>query len=263
MSMSTVVITGASGVAGQEIIRQRPGSHAIVALSRKPRRMEDDVEWAQADLGSGGGLTEALQGSDAVVHLASDPKHSQAVDIEGTRRLAQAAQAAGVRHLLYLSITGCDRVPFAYYRAKVEAENIVRASGVPYTILRATQFHEFNDALFRRMARAPLVMPVPKRIRTQTVAVSEVADHVWRRIAAGPSAKILDFVGPAVRTWGDMLPAWRGVRGVHKPVLPLPIIGEALKAFAAGEHTDPNAPAGRITWEDWLKEERAEAYAAR
>jgi len=257
-----VAIVGASGVVGQELVRQSPG-HTLIGVSRRARRSEEGMEWMQADLESGAGLGEALQGCDAVIHLASDPKRARAIDVEGTRRLVQAAKAAGVRHLLYLSITGCDRVPFAYYEAKAEAEAAVRAGGVPHTILRATQFHEFNDALLRRMARVPLVMPVPKRVKTQTVAVSEVADYIWRRIAAGPTAKVLDFVGPTVRSWGDMLPAWRAARGVSKPVLPLPIMGGMFKAFAAGAHTNPDAPCGRITWEDWLKAERADAYAAR
>jgi uncharacterized protein YbjT (DUF2867 family) len=261
--MSTVAIVGASGVAGLELLRQTPSAFNVVGVSRRPRATQDANEWATADIETGAGLADALQGCDTVIHLATDPKRSRYVDVEGTRKLVQAAKAAGVQHLLYLSITGCDRVPFAYYEAKTEAEGIIRGGGVPYTILRATQFHEFNDSIFRRLAATPVLMPLPRAVKTQTVALSEVADHIWRRITVGPTQKIVDFVGPDIRTWGEMLPPWRAARGVTKRLLPLPIVGKTLRAFAAGAHTEAEAPCGRITWEEWLAAERADAYAGR
>ena len=261
--MSTIAIIGAAGVAGRELIRQAPAPFSIVGVSRCARSSDDGMAWAQADLESGAGLADALRGCDSVIHLATDPKRSREVDIEGTRKLMHAAKAAGVRHLLYLSITGCDRVPFRYYEAKTAAEGIIRGGGIPYTILRATQFHQYNDSIFRRLAATPLFMPMPLRIKTQTVALSEVADYIWRRISAGPTTRILDFVGPAVRTWRDMLPAWRAARRITKPAIPLPIVGGMLRAFAAGEHTNPEAPCGRITWEEWLSADQPDAYAGR
>lgn len=262
--MTTVAIIGAAGVAGRELIRRAPAEFTIVGVSRRARsHTHDEIEWAQADIESGAGLADALRNCHTVIHLATDPKRSREVDVEGTRKLLQAARTAGVRHLLYLSITGCDRVPFGYYEAKTEAEGIIRGGAVPYTILRATQFHQFNDSIFRRLAATPLLMPLPRRIKTQTVALSEVADYIWRRVVAGPTRNILDFVGPAIRTWGDMLPAWRAARRTSKPVLPLPAVGRMLRAFAAGEHTNPDAPCGRITWEEWLSADQADAYAGR
>ncbi len=89
-----------------------------------------------ADPAPGDGLAGAVHGVDAVVHLASAPGRGSAQpDVAATRRLVAAAHRAGVRHLVYVSIVGVDRVPLAYYRAKLAAEGVVRAGPVPFTML--------------------------------------------------------------------------------------------------------------------------------
>ena len=83
-------------------------------------------------------------------------RDSRRVDVDGTRRLVQAARRAGDPHLVYVSIVGVDRIPLAYYRAKVDAERDVALSGLPWTTLRATQFHEFTADLLARLTRLPV-----------------------------------------------------------------------------------------------------------
>src|SRR3954470_20848613 len=89
-------------------------------------------EWAVMDLASGTGIDEAVAGVDAVVHAASDPKRSQAADVEGTRALVEACRRGGVGHLVYVSIVGIDRIPVRYYQHKLAAEGIVSAGRVPW-----------------------------------------------------------------------------------------------------------------------------------
>src|SRR5436190_1428981 len=154
----TVLITGGTGSLGTALVRAVAGAgHRARVMSRRPppASAPGDLEWKQADIASGAGVREAADGADAIVHAASDPRHAAAVDVGGTRHLVEAARAAGVGHIVYVSIVGGDRIPLAYYKHKLAAEEIVRSSGVPHTIARVTQFHSFLDALLSAAARLP------------------------------------------------------------------------------------------------------------
>ena len=136
MNQMKVLVTGASGNLGSAVLpRLVKDGHEVRPMSRRSR-----PGWVTADLETGEGLAEAVRDVDAIVHLASSPTRTRNTDVEGTRRLAAAAAAAGVRHLLFISIVGIDRVPLPYYKLKVETEAVIRESGVPFTILRAAQF---------------------------------------------------------------------------------------------------------------------------
>src|SRR6185436_9653604 len=98
-------------------------------MSRRAPREDEDrgVEWAQAQIETGEGIAEAMQGVNVIVHCASSPFAKQKeVDIHGTARVLDAGKAAGVEHFVYISIVGIDRIPFTYYKAKLAAEEIIR-----------------------------------------------------------------------------------------------------------------------------------------
>jgi uncharacterized protein YbjT (DUF2867 family) len=190
---------------------------------------------------------------DAVIHAASDPRRHAAVDVDGTRRLAEAARAAGTAHLVYVSIVGIDQVPFAYYRSKLAAEQIVAASGVPHSILRATQFHSFIDTMTAGAARVPLILPLPTTFRFQSVDTGEAAERFVRAVQDGPGGRLPDFGGPEVLTWGEMAAAWKNARGVRGPTVHLPLPGPLAAAFRAGKTTlRDGGERGTIRWRDWL-----------
>src|SRR5690606_37883501 len=135
------------------------------------------------DLVSGSGLEGALDGVDAVIDTSNVGTLSKAKATEFftavTSNLVRAANRAGVKRHLLLSIVGVDRIPFGYYEGKLAQERAARASGVPTTVLRATQFHEFADQNLGRLAGPLAVIP---RMRMRPVASSEVADHLVRLI---------------------------------------------------------------------------------
>ena len=146
-----------------------------------------------------------------------------------------------------------DEIPFGYYRAKAEAERLVAESGVPYSILRATQFHSFVDQLISTAARVPLVLPLPADFRVQSVAAEEVAARLIGALNGGPSGRLPDFGGPEVMTLGEAARVWKRVRGVQKPVVNVPLFGGLAAGFRAGHNTVPEGEWGAVRWEEWLR----------
>jgi uncharacterized protein YbjT (DUF2867 family) len=175
--------------------------------------------------------------------------------VNGTRRLVEASRTAGVAHLVYISIVGIDDIPYSYYRRKREAEEIIAASGVPYTNLRATQFHSLIDFLITKAARLPLLMPLPTDFKFQSVADAEVATRLVACLGEGARGQ-LEFGGPEVLTLGEMAAAWMAVRGVRKRLVRLPLPGAVAAGFRAGLNTTPNAPQGTTRWREWLEQNK-------
>jgi uncharacterized protein YbjT (DUF2867 family) len=158
-----------------------------------------------------------------------------------------------VAHLLYISIVGIDDFPFAYYRAKRAAEGLIEGASVPWTILRATQFHELLDQRFLPALFAlPLVALVPTDFRFQTVDSGEVADRMVELVEAGPSGRADDVGGPEVLTMGEIASTWKQARGLSRAIVPLPVPGAAAAAFRRGQNTCPDRRYGTITWPDYL-----------
>jgi uncharacterized protein YbjT (DUF2867 family) len=174
----------------------------------------------------------------------------------GTERLLRAAAEAGVPHVVYVSIVGIDRVPIGYYRRKLAAEALVRASPVPWTIVRGTQFHPFMAAMLRRLAFGSVGI-APAGFRSQPVDVGEFADALWRAVDDQPAGLTSEVGGPEVLTWAAMLRAWLAAQGRSPRVLALPVPGAAAAALRRGEGTAPAHAVGRITWEAWLRAQPA------
>lgn len=247
-----VLVTGASGRLGRAVLPRLVADGVTVrAMSRHPRH-EGGAEWVAADLATGRGLAEAVTGVEAVLHLASAPERgTHEVDVLGTRRLVVAAGHAGVRHLVYVSIVGIDRVPLGYYRHKLAAEEVVKAGPVPWSILRATQFPEFLDELLRRSSRLGPVIG-DRAVLAQPVDTGEVAARLAAMLTAGPSYAIEEYGGPQVLRFDQAVRSWRAARHSRRPLLPVRIPGRLGRALRAGGLTTTATPTGTRTWADHL-----------
>ncbi len=254
-------MTGATGTLGGALVdRLVEAGWRVLAATRRlddpPPTAEGDgtIEWVKLDLVEGTGIEAGVADADAVVHAATAPQgDTMAVDVRGTERLLDAAEGAGVEHLLYPSIVGVGEIPFSYYERKREAERAVEASPVPSTTLRATQFHAFVDELLGTVAKLP-VWPLPTELRAQPVDHREVADRIVDYLADGPRGRADPVGGPAVHRLGELASAYREARGLRRAVVRLPIPGGVAKGFRAGKATRPDHAVGTVTWESWLAE---------
>lgn len=259
-----LLVTGGAGHLGRDVVRAAlAAGHGVRITSRheRPARLAqpapetDATEWITLDFNTAtvADLRPALAGIDAVVHAASDNRHSAVADVEGSRRLIEAAREARVAHLVFVSIVGVDRNPLPYYQHKLAVERLLAESGLPHSILRATQFHWFVDFLLARAARMPLVMPLFSGFHVQGVATEEVAARLLRALADGPRGMLRDFGGPEPMTLAAAAETWRSVRRVKRFPLPIWLPGKTGAAFRAGSNIAPDGERGVVRWKEWLR----------
>jgi uncharacterized protein YbjT (DUF2867 family) len=141
------------------------------------------------------------------------------------------------------SIVGVDAIPYGYYRAKFAVEKMVEESGLPWTILRATQFHELVVMMLSLLAKAPVAV-VPRGVKVQPVDAGEVADRLVELALGAPAGRAPDMGGPRVERTEDLMRAYlRAVRR-RRPVVRLPIPGRTMAAYRAGQHLTPAGATG-------------------
>ncbi|GIW96298.1 MAG: nucleotide-diphosphate-sugar epimerase [Pirellulaceae bacterium] len=254
--MKTLIV-GGTGTLGKALLRDAHNRAWAVRLAGRRLPAADGTqycEWVPLELSSGRGLPAAIEGVQTVIHAATDPRRSRKVDVNGTARLLEACRSCGVQHMVYISIVGCDAIPLGYYRCKRKAEQLVEESGVPYTILRATQFHDFVERLIARAARFPFVIPLPTDFLIQSVATGDVAARLLQCAEDGPSGRVPDFGGPELMTLGDAAREWIRVTGRHKPLLHLPVPGRIAAAFRSGKNVVRSGEFGAVSWQEWLQQ---------
>lgn len=253
-----VLITGGTGTLGSKTVRElQQNNHTVRIFSRRSEPPGDlsKVEWSIGDISTGEGLAPALAKVDAVLHAASNPGFkSNKVDVQGTQNLIRVMQQSDVRHILYPSIVGIDQIEYFYYQKKLKAEGLIEQCGIPYTILRVTQFHELVATVLSAAGKVPFVLPIPTDFQLQTVAAAEVAREFCKYLNDGPAGHAPDFAGPEILTSREMAETWLRVHGKNKFVVNLPLWGDVAKGFRQRKVTNPDQSRGKVTWEEWLQE---------
>jgi len=254
-----ILVTGGTGTLGRLVVaRLRDAGREVRVLSRHGREPADGLEYATADLGTGEGIEAAVEGAETIVHCAGSTKG----DEEKAANLVRAALPAGARHLVHISVVGADRVPvesaldramFGYFASKLGAERVVTDSGLRWTTLRATQFHDLVLTTASGMARLPLI-PVPSGFRFQPVDADEVAARLVELALGAPAGLVPDIAGPRVYDMADLVHAYLRARGKHRLMVPLRLPGKAARALRAGANLAPDRAVGRLSWEDFLAE---------
>ena len=208
-----ITVIGASGLIGTKVVDLLTAEgHDVVAASRA----------SGVDVLTGDGLAGALSGADALVDVVNSPSFEDDPVMEfftkSTTNLVDAVQRAGVGHYVCLSIVGADQLPESgYMRAKVVQEKVITESGIPYTIVRATQFAEFTDAITASMTVGDEVR-VPDAL-IQPVAADKVAAEVARAAVAAPLGGVVNIGGPEKISFEQMARAVLADRDEDKTVV--------------------------------------------
>ncbi|MGH3633235.1 MAG: SDR family oxidoreductase [Mycobacterium sp.] len=246
--MNRILVAGGTGTVGRVVTRRLLDAGATVrVLSRGVRRQTrmGDAEHAVGNVKTGEGLDEAISGVDTVV-VCVDPVH----------HLVDAALAAGKPHLVYISIVGIDRIPLGYYQRKLADEHLIGCSGLPWTVLRATQFHDLIAVALRMLAKPPILM-VPAGWRFQPIDVRDVGVRLAELALAEPAGRVPDIGGPEIRPFADLARSYLTAVGKRRPVVSVPLPGAVARGYRAGGNLTPDHAVGTIPFERYLDEQLA------
>jgi len=257
---SFVLLTGGTGTLGRLVLpRLLEAGCKVRVLSRSSREAADGAEYVTGDLSTGEGIDAAVDGVDTIVHCAGSTKGDEVK----ARNLVRAAAAAGHSpHLVYISVVGADRTPvvsgldramFGYVAAKRAAEVIVAESGLPWTTLRATQFHDLMLMTAQPLAKLPVAL-VPAGIKSQPIEADEVAARLVELALGEPAGLVPDLAGPRVYELREIVRSYLRATGRHRLILPVRVAGKAARAFREGANLAPERAVGRRTWEEFLAE---------
>jgi uncharacterized protein YbjT (DUF2867 family) len=246
-----VVIIGGTGLIGRKLAdKLRSGGNQVVAAS--PSTGVNSL--------TGEGLQEALTGADVVVDVTNSPSFEDNAVLEffrtSTEHLLSAAASAGVSHYIALSIVGADRIrDSGYLRAKRVQEELIEAGGVPYTVLRATQFFEFLKAIADAGTEGNVVHMSPSKF--QPVAADDVAATLAEIATAQPKNGFVELAGPEASSMAEFIQSYLSSVGDRRKVIPDP----NAKYYGAVLDKDGLAPsgkfiAGKIRFADWARAQR-------
>jgi uncharacterized protein YbjT (DUF2867 family) len=257
---SNILVTGGTGALGRHVVPQLQDAGGNVrVLTRRRLDPTDGIEYVTGDLATGQGIDAAVDGAETIVHLAGSAKR----DEDKARNLVLAASRAGAPHVVYISVVGADRIPvvsgvdramFGYYASKHAAERIVADSGLPWTTLRATQFHDLTLTTVRAMAKLPVV-PVPSGWRFQPIDTGEVATRLVELALGQPAGRVPDIGGPRVYEMTELVRSYLQASHRRRPMIPIRLPGKAAAAFRGGVNLAPDHAVGRRTWEEFLADQ--------
>lgn len=253
---SPILVTGGTGTLGRLVVARLQDIGRDVRVLSRTARVDLGIEFVTGDLTTDEGLDEAFNGVEVVIHCAGSAKG----DDDKARHLVRAAVKAGVRHVVYISVVGADRIPmagmidramFGYFGAKVAAERIIADSGIPWTTLRSTQFFDLTLLTAEQMAKLPLI-PVPAGFRFQPVAADEVAARLVDLALGAPAGLVPAIGGPRTYDMAELVRGYLRAAGKHRPIVRVPMLGKAAAAMRAGANLAPDRSVGRGTWEAFL-----------
>ena len=258
---SPILVTGGTGTLGRLVVRRlRDAGCDVRVLSRRSHEAEDGIRFLTGDLATGEGIEAAVDGVAAIAHCAGNAKG----DAELTRNLVRAASSQPAPpHLVYISVVGTDPIPtvsrvdramFGYFESKRETERVVAGSGLPWTTLRATQFHELMLMVARQLAKLP-VAPIPAGFQVQPIDADEVAARLVDLALGEPAGLVPDIGGPQVYGAADLFRGYLRATQRRRPIMPIWLPGKAAREFRAGANLAPEQAVGHRTWEEFLADQ--------
>lgn len=265
-----ILVTGGTGHLGRAIVPalQHEGHEARI-LSRQPRR-DRGVEWIQGDLATGDGLSDAVMGVEAIIHAATNSPAARRgrfkfadflrspvdVDVAGTTALVAAAELANVEHFLHVSIVGLEHLKLMpYARHKLQAEQIVKSSNVPWSVVRATGFFWLVERMFANLVKQRM-LALPPHVRMAPVDSDDFAGLIVERVAQRRRARQEDFAGPQTVRITELMEEYLAATGLQRRIRRAPLPKKVQAAITAG-NTSSHGRVGTTTWAQWLQRHQA------
>ncbi len=252
--MKNVLITGGTGTLGTEIVTQmiNDSIHQVSILSSQKSYSPPQSHITHGNLATNEGLYEALENTDIIIHCASNPKDALNVDLAGTANLLNAINKNKKPHLIYISIVGVDKSAYPYYNIKAKVEKMIAESGVPFSVLRTTQFHNFVLSMIQSFPFSNGHLMVPKGMRFQSIDIKDVANRLIKLTGEEPSGLLPDMGGPEILGIREMVMDYQNVFGKNDTLEIAVTNNERHNLFRTGINLCNLNIDGKITWEQFL-----------
>lgn len=250
ITIGPVLVTGGTGNLGRRVVgKLSDGGYEVHTLSRRGATPTEGVTHLLGDTVRGIGLQAAVSNAAVVVHLAGGARG----DDLAAGHLVRAARTTDIRHLVLISVIGADIMPINYFRMKLAAEEAVSTSGVPFTIIRVAQVHDFVRGALGVLTRFPLV-PVPSGLRLEPVSAESVAQELVARALDEPSQRVPDLAGPEILEARHLVACFQRAREQRRWTVPVGLPGAAGRAYRRGDNlADQPVQRRGETWEEYLE----------
>jgi uncharacterized protein YbjT (DUF2867 family) len=254
MDRGVIVVTGASGLAGPHVVSSlvQRGAH-VRGLGRKALfgGALPGIEFELCDVHKPSEIDNSLRGAGTVVHCATNP--DKQVERAMVRDVYEAARRAHVRHFVYIGIVGIDQLTVnPYFAAKLEGEKIVTTGDLPWTVQRATQFHEFVPKAAAWWAKdGEIVLAAGARWRT--ISARAVGTRLADLALGPPRGRVPDIGGPEVRTLVELIAAYHASTGKDVPIREKPGEGPTAGLGSPALLGAPDIEVLGCTYDEWLK----------
>lgn len=259
----TILVAGGTGHLGQDLVRRLVSQGRSVRLFSKNPGTDKTVQWAAGDLATGHGLTEGMRGIDTVLHAATLSPIAKrgvrlvdfftspsSVDVDGTRRLLEASDAARVEHFLFVSIVGLDDSSLPYARVKLAGERLVRESSLPWSVVRAAPFYYLMAQMLEGMRWLP-IWPLPTAL-CNPVDTADVANYLADCLDDGKRGMREEIGGPETMSFSEFGRQFKRARGLHRLVAPVPVSEKTGRRMG---FVKTDGRRGMKTWSTWLDEQ--------
>lgn len=258
--MNSILITGGTGHLGRKVagvLTKKNFKVGILTTQTVPKNKENCIIYRTGNLIDNSGLKEATGNVDIIIHCASDPGNFQQADIAGTKNLLNAIDRRSIKHFVYISIVGVDKSSYPYYRAKLKVENLLSDSGIPYTIVRTTQFHYFILTMIQNLINETTgnnsVLKIPEGLKFQSVSTQEVAELLAVTSLESPKGLLPDFGGKEVLSFAEMAVCYLNEFQLDRQVQLEMTTDIRHQLFRSGVNLCPDNTFGRQTWKDFLR----------
>lgn len=254
--MQSVLITGGTGTLGQELNKQliEKGYVVNILSSKEKPDIAFFTNIIQGDLTDPASLKEAVESAEIIIHCASNPRNAQVVDIEGTKNLLSLLDTNTCKHFIYVSIAGVDKSDYPYYQTKYAVEKLIEASGIPYSILRATQFHDLVLYRIIQVFDQGIGMPIqiPANMQFQSIDKTDAAASIVDLVTNPPTYSVTTIGGPEVLSLETMIQIYYAQSGRSEEIEYIEPSLAFHQVFTTGINLCSEHAIGGITWAEYL-----------